>query len=68
MLAASLRWLLLLLVPLLVFLVLAELGLRGWLTRNIFYDVEMSRYATLLKMPADHPSSGTCVSRIARPS
>jgi lysophospholipase L1-like esterase len=45
-------------VPLLLFLVLAEVGLRFYLSRNTFYDVEMSRYARTLKIDAGNPLIG----------
>ena len=45
-------------IPLLTFLLLAELGLRVYLTRHTLYDVEMSRYATEFKMPAENPRIG----------
>jgi lysophospholipase L1-like esterase len=49
---------LLTLLPLVLFLLLAEAGLRFYLSRNIFYDVEMSRYARLLKVDAENPRVG----------
>jgi lysophospholipase L1-like esterase len=45
-------------VPLLLFLLLAELGLRVYLRDHIFYDVEMSRYARLLKIDSENPRVG----------
>jgi lysophospholipase L1-like esterase len=53
-----------LLVPLGLFLVLSELALRAYLARNIFYDVEMSRYALALKVDSPNP----LVSHHHRPS
>jgi lysophospholipase L1-like esterase len=56
-----LRWgrsILLLLVPFALFLVIAEIGLRLYLTRNTFYDVEMSRYAAQLKLESPNPLIG----------
>ena len=47
-----------LLVSLAVFLALSEVVLRVYLARHIFYDVEMSRYATLLKIPSPNPEIG----------
>ncbi len=44
------RGLLLVLLPIVVFLGLGEVVLRLYLTQRIFYDVEMSRYAQLLKI------------------
>jgi len=41
-----------------VFLVLGEVFLRFYLTRNIFYDVEMSRYAVTLKVDSPNPLVG----------
>ena len=49
---------LLIVVPLLLFAILAEVGLRFYLSRNTFYDVEMSRYARLLKIPAENELIG----------
>jgi hypothetical protein len=37
---------------------LGELALRVYLTRNIFYDVEMSRYALTLKQDSPNPLIG----------
>jgi lysophospholipase L1-like esterase len=45
-------------VPLFVFLLLGEIGLRVYLSRNIFYDVEMSRYALTLKQDSPNPKIG----------
>ena len=53
-----------LVVPLALFLVLSELALRAYLARNIFYDVEMSRYALALKVDSPNP----LVSHHHRPS
>jgi lysophospholipase L1-like esterase len=50
--------LLLLLVPLLAFALLGEMALRVYLARNIFYDVEMSRYALTLKVDSPNPLVG----------
>ncbi len=52
------RGLVLVFVPALVFLVLGEITLRAYLTQRIFYDVEMSRYASLLKQPSANPRIG----------
>lgn len=52
------RAVLLVLLPLLVFGVLAEVALRLYLTQRIFYDVEMSRYAQLLKVKSPNPRIG----------
>ena len=41
-----------------VFLALAEIGLRFYLSRHILYDVEMSRYAQLLKLESPNPEIG----------
>jgi lysophospholipase L1-like esterase len=49
---------LLVVVSFLIFLVLAEIGLRLYLRDHIFYDVEMSRYANLLKIDAANPKIG----------
>jgi len=46
---------LLVVVPFVVFLLLAEVGLRFYLSRHTFYDVEMSRYARLLKIDSSNP-------------
>ena len=45
-------------IPLVAFLVLAEVGLRLYLRNHIFYDVEMSRYARSLKVDSRNPSIG----------
>lgn len=50
--------LLLVTLPLLLFGVLAEVGLRFYLAKHTFYDVEMSRYARTLKIEADNPLVG----------
>lgn len=50
--------LLLILIPLVVFALLGELTLRIYLARNIFYDVEMSRYALTLKQDSPNPLIG----------
>ncbi len=50
--------LLVVLVPLLLFLLLAEVGLRAYLSRRTFYDVEMSRYARALKIDSPNPRIG----------
>ena len=44
--------------PLLVFLALLEIGLRLVLARHTLYDVEMSRYALELKQPSANPRIG----------
>lgn len=44
--------------PLLLFGVLAEVALRVYLSRNTFYDVEMSRYARALKIDSENPLIG----------
>ena len=49
---------LLTLLSLLVFVAFGELLLRLYLTRNTFYDVEMSRYALDLKVDAGNPLIG----------
>jgi lysophospholipase L1-like esterase len=45
-------------VPLAIFLLITEGVLRLYLTRNIFYDVEMSRYALTLKVDSPNPLIG----------
>lgn len=55
---SPLRTLLAVLVALAVFLVLAEVTLRLYLARNTFYDVEMSRYASEIKVEAADPAIG----------
>lgn len=52
------RGLVLVLLPVLVFLLVGELVLRAYLTQRIFYDVEMSRYAQLLKVESPNPRIG----------
>lgn len=52
------RGLVLVLLPVVVFLALGELVLRAYLTQRIFYDVEMSRYAQLLKEESPNPRIG----------
>jgi lysophospholipase L1-like esterase len=52
------RGLLLILVPLVLFLALAEVALRFYLDHRILYDVEMARYAQLLKVEAENPRIG----------
>jgi lysophospholipase L1-like esterase len=42
-------------IPLAIFLLLGELVLRVYLSRNIFYDVEMSRYALTLQVDSPNP-------------
>jgi lysophospholipase L1-like esterase len=49
---------LLVLVSLLLFFAFGELVLRIYLTRHTFYDVEMSRYARLLKIDTANPLTG----------
>ncbi len=46
------------LVATLLFLALAELGLRAWLSTHVIYDVEMSRYAQLVKLESPNPAIG----------
>lgn len=46
------------LVATLLFLALAELGLRAWLANHVLYDVEMSRYAQLVKLESPNPAIG----------
>lgn len=53
-----LRGLVLVLLPVVVFLALGEIVLRVYLTQRIFYDVEMSRYAQLLKQESQNPRMG----------
>jgi len=48
----------LVLVPLGLFLALGELALRVYLSRHIFFDVEMSRYALALKLDSKNPRIG----------
>jgi len=48
----------LILVPLALFLVLGELALRAYLSNHLFFDVEMSRYALLLKVDSPNPLIG----------
>jgi len=50
--------LLLVLVPIVVFGLLGELILRAYLARNLFYDVEMTRYALSLKSDSPNPLIG----------
>jgi lysophospholipase L1-like esterase len=50
--------LLLITVPLIGFGLLGELALRVYLSRNIFYDMEMSRYALTLKSDSPNPLIG----------
>jgi lysophospholipase L1-like esterase len=52
------RGLVLVLLPVAVFLLLGEITLRLYLTQRIFYDVEMSRYAQLLKVESPNPLIG----------
>lgn len=52
------RGLILVSLPVVVFLALGELVLRVYLTQRIFYDVEMSRYAQLLKEESPNPRIG----------
>ena len=44
--------------PLALFLVIGEIGLRVYLSRNVLYDVEMSRYSQTLKRRSDNPLIG----------
>lgn len=53
-----LELLFLMVVPLVVFLALGEVFLRFYLTKHIFYDVEMSRYAVTLKVDSPNPLIG----------
>jgi len=48
----------LMVIPLAVFLALGEVFLRFYLTKHIFYDVEMSRYAVTLKVDSPNPLVG----------
>lgn len=48
----------LILVPLALFGVLGEVALRAYLSRHIFFDVEMSRYALTLKLDSENPLVG----------
>ncbi|HXK26219.1 MAG TPA: SGNH/GDSL hydrolase family protein [Myxococcota bacterium] len=50
--------LLLVLVSTAMCLVAGELVLRAYLSRHTFYDVEMSRYARLLKVDSENPKIG----------
>jgi lysophospholipase L1-like esterase len=50
--------LLLAVAPLAIFLLVSELFLRAYLMNNIFYDVEMSRYALTLKEDSPNPLIG----------
>jgi lysophospholipase L1-like esterase len=50
--------LLLTVLPIVLFLLIGEVGLRFYLSRNTFYDVEMSRYARSLKIDARNPLVG----------
>ncbi len=54
----TLEILFLLVVPLAIFLLASELFLRVYLQSHIFYDVEMSRYARLLKVDSPNPLIG----------
>jgi lysophospholipase L1-like esterase len=49
---------LLVLLSVLVFAVSGEIAVRFYLSRNMSYDVEMSRYSQLLKADADNPKIG----------
>jgi len=55
---SPLRILLVVLVSLAVFLLLLELTLRLYLSRQTIYDVEMSRYASELKIESPDPAIG----------
>jgi lysophospholipase L1-like esterase len=50
--------LLLVMLPFLVFLAIAEIGLRFYLSSHIFYDAEMARYANALKQESRNPLIG----------
>lgn len=52
------RYLALILIPLGIFLVLMEIGLRIYLSQHIFYDVEMSRYGQSFKLESTNPRIG----------
>jgi len=52
------EYLFLMVVPLVLFLILGEVFLRFYLSRHIFYDVEMSRYAVTLKVDSPDPLVG----------
>jgi hypothetical protein len=54
----ALEILFLMVVPLAIFLISSELFLRVYLQSHIFYDVEMSRYARLLKVDSPNPLVG----------
>lgn len=54
----AIRGVLLVLLPVVVFFALGEVVLRIYLTQRIFYDVEMSRYAQLLKIESPNPRIG----------
>ena len=47
-----------LLLSTIVFILVGEIFLRVYLARNIFYDVEMARYADTLKIDAGNPLIG----------
>jgi lysophospholipase L1-like esterase len=47
-----------LLLSTIVFILVGEIFLRVYLARNIFYDVEMARYADTLKIDAENPLIG----------
>lgn len=49
---------LMVLLPFMLFVVLAEIGLRIYLSSHTFYDVEMSRYAGSLKIQSNNPMIG----------
>jgi lysophospholipase L1-like esterase len=49
---------LLVFVPLALFLLIGEITLRAYLGRHTFYNVEMSRYAQLLKVDSPNPLIG----------
>jgi len=50
--------LLLIFIPLAIFLVIGEVAIRVYLSRNIFYDVEMSRYSRILKIDSENALIG----------
>jgi lysophospholipase L1-like esterase len=54
----SVEILFLVVVPLAIFLLLSEIVLRVYLSRHVFYDVEMSRYALELKADSPNPLIG----------
>ena len=55
-------------ISLVAFVVIGEVTLRIYLEYRTFYDVEMSRYARLLKIDAENPGWVTCIGPTAKPN